>query len=55
MGKGDKRSGKGKLWKGTYGVNRPHKIKKAAPVAKVKAAAEAKPAKAKAAKKTKTA
>ena len=33
MGKGDKKSRKGKITKGTYGNRRPHKTKKAATTA----------------------
>jgi 30S ribosomal protein S31 len=62
MGRGDKRTAKGKRFKGSYGNSRPHKLKKnaavaaAAPVkkAKTKKAAEGKaekPAKKAAAKK----
>jgi len=29
MGKGDKRTGKGKRYRGSHGVTRPHKAKKA--------------------------
>ena len=28
MGKGDKRSKRGKIWRGTFGKSRPKKIKK---------------------------
>ena len=28
MGKGDKRSKRGKIYKGSYGKSRPHRIKK---------------------------
>ena len=28
MGKGDKKTRRGKIWKGTYGVNRPRSAKK---------------------------
>ena len=28
MGKGDKRTKRGKIYKGSYGKSRPHKIKK---------------------------
>ena len=28
MGKGDKRTRKGKIYKGSYGKKRPHRIKK---------------------------
>jgi 30S ribosomal protein S31 len=31
MGKGDKRSRRGKLFKGSYGKTRPHKSKRAKP------------------------
>ena len=34
MGKGDRRSRRGKIFRGTFGKTRPHKIKKSAPVAK---------------------
>jgi ribosomal small subunit protein bTHX len=34
MGKGDRRSRKGKLFKNSYGKTRPHKPKRAKPVAK---------------------
>jgi 30S ribosomal protein S31 len=30
MGKGDKRTKKGKIYRGTYGKRRPRKVKKAA-------------------------
>ena len=30
MGRGDKRTRKGKIFKGSYGKSRPHKVKKAA-------------------------
>lgn len=33
MGKGDKRSRRGKIYRGTWGKTRPHKTKKAAPAA----------------------
>lgn len=42
MGKGDKKSKKGKLSMGSYGVTRPHKVK--ATVAPKKAAAKKEPA-----------
>jgi 30S ribosomal protein S31 len=29
MGKGDKRTKRGKIYKGSYGKSRPHRIKKA--------------------------
>ena len=41
MGKGDKRSRKGKVWKGSYGNSRKRKKSKAAFVPKVKKAATA--------------
>ena len=41
MGKGDKRSRKGKVWKGSYGNSRKRKKSKAAFVPKVKKAAAA--------------
>ena len=28
MGRGDKRTRKGKIFKGSYGTSRPHKVKK---------------------------
>jgi len=28
MGKGDKKTRRGKIWKGTYGVTRPRKVNK---------------------------
>jgi 30S ribosomal protein S31 len=31
MGKGDKRTKKGKIYRGSYGKRRPRKLKKAAP------------------------
>ncbi len=31
MGKGDKRSKRGKIWRGTHGKTRPKKSKKKAP------------------------
>ncbi len=37
MGKGDKRTRKGKIFKGSHGRVRPGKAKKAAPVAKTTA------------------
>lgn len=36
MGKGDVKTRKGKISKGSYGVSRPHKKKKAAPAEKPK-------------------
>lgn len=55
MGRGDKRSRRGKIWRGTYGNTRPRKkanghAKPAAPVRK-KTTAAAKPVAAKAARK----
>ncbi|HLG02710.1 MAG TPA: 30S ribosomal protein THX [Bacteroidia bacterium] len=47
MGKGDRKSRKGKIWRKSYGVTRPRKVK-AAPVKKAaskKKAAAKKPAK----------
>lgn len=38
MGKGDLRSRKGKIWRGTYGVTRPQRWKASAPRPAVKAA-----------------
>jgi 30S ribosomal protein S31 len=32
MGKGDQRSRRGKIWRGTFGKRRPQKIKTVAPV-----------------------
>ena len=37
MGKGDKRSARGKIFKGSYGVTRPHRKKSAARRKKVAA------------------
>jgi 30S ribosomal protein S31 len=51
MGKGDKRSRKGKIFKGSYGNSRPHKVKKATVAAAPKKAKAEKPAKKAAAKK----
>ena len=31
MGKGDKRTRKGKIYKGSYGKKRPHRVKKKKP------------------------
>jgi len=42
MGRGDKRTAKGKRFKGSYGNSRPHKLKKSAAIAEAKAAAAAK-------------
>jgi 30S ribosomal protein S31 len=44
MGKGDKRSRKGKIWKGSYGVSRKRKKSQGAFVPKVKKAAPKKAA-----------
>ena len=38
MGKGDKRSKKGKIFKGSFGNSRPHKVKKKIATASVPAA-----------------
>ena len=47
MGKGDKRSRKGKIFKGSYGNSRPHKLKTTTkPAAAVSSTASAAPAKA---------
>jgi 30S ribosomal protein S31 len=52
MGRGDKRSRKGKIFKGSYGNSRPHKVKTAAaPAAAPKKAKAEKPAKKAAVKK----
>jgi 30S ribosomal protein S31 len=52
MGKGDKKSRRGKLFQGSYGVLRPHHIKKLIPKVVEKAIeVEAPPAKPKRAKK----
>ncbi|MFN8311030.1 MAG: 30S ribosomal protein THX [Chitinophagales bacterium] len=51
MGRGDKRTAKGKRFKGSYGNARPQKVKKAAAPAKKAAKAEDKPVKKAAAKK----
>jgi 30S ribosomal protein S31 len=37
MGRGDGRSRKGKIFKGSYGNTRTHKVKKAAPTGKASA------------------
>ena len=42
MGKGDQRSRRGKIWRGTSGKRRPKKSKSAAPVATESAAVEKK-------------
>ena len=51
MGKGDKKSRKGKITMGSYGKSRPHHIKKAAPAIPLekaeKPAEDAKPEKSK--------
>lgn len=36
MGKGDKKSKKGKLWKGTFGKSRPHRVMKKVETPKAK-------------------
>jgi ribosomal small subunit protein bTHX len=41
MGKGDRKSRRGKLFRGTYGKRRLHKVKKAAPPAKAPRPSEA--------------
>lgn len=47
MGRGDKRTKKGKIFAGSYGVSRPHKPNKGAAAAAIEAAAKKdKPAKA---------
>lgn len=50
MGRGDGRSRRGKIFKGSYGKTRVHRVKKAVPAASPKAAA---PKKAPATKKSK--
>ncbi len=53
MGRGDKRTAKGKRFKGSFGNSRPHKIKKAAIAApKVATPKKEKPTKKAPAKKT---
>ena len=42
MGRGDKRTKKGKIFAGSYGVSRPHKVKVEMPAPKKKAAAKKK-------------
>jgi 30S ribosomal protein S31 len=42
MGKGDTKTKRGKITKGTYGKRRPHKVKKAEAVPEVKAASDKK-------------
>ena len=42
MGKGDKRSRRGKIYKGSYGNSRPHRLKKTTRVAKPVASAPSK-------------
>jgi 30S ribosomal protein S31 len=39
MGRGDGRSRRGKIFKGSYGKTRVHRVKKAVPVAATKAVA----------------
>jgi 30S ribosomal protein S31 len=46
MGRGDKRTKRGKIFAGSYGVSRPHKPNKGAAAAAIEAAAKEKPAKA---------
>lgn len=54
MGRGDKRSKRGKIFKGSYGKTRSHHVKKAAAVApKATASKSVAPKKAPAAKKAK--
>lgn len=48
MGRGDKKTRKGKIFAGSFGKSRPHKVKKT--VAPKKVEAEAKPKRTKAAK-----
>ncbi|MGH8399005.1 MAG: 30S ribosomal protein THX [Gammaproteobacteria bacterium] len=31
MGKGDKKTARGKIWRGSYGNSRPHQVAKAKP------------------------
>ena len=50
MGRGDKRTAKGKRFKGSYGISRPHKDASIAPA--IEAAKKAKAPKAAAAEKT---
>ena len=38
MGRGDKRTHKGKIFKGSYGKSRPHKVKKKGSATAAKAA-----------------
>jgi 30S ribosomal protein S31 len=40
MGRGDARTRKGKIFKGSYGKTRPHKVKKTAATARPGAAAK---------------
>ncbi|MCX2745732.1 30S ribosomal protein THX [Mangrovivirga sp. M17] len=42
MGKGDKKTKKGKIWSGSYGVNRPRKQKNAETKKEVRASAQKK-------------
>ena len=46
MGRGDKRTKRGKIFAGSYGVSRPHKPNKGAAAVAIEAAAKEKPAKA---------
>ncbi len=41
MGRGDKRTAKGKRTRGTFGKSRPHKVRKTAKAKSAKAAASA--------------
>jgi len=45
MGKGDQRSRRGKIWRGTFGKRRPKSAKRVAPATAAPAAEEKKPAK----------
>lgn len=47
MGKGDQRSRRGKIWRGTFGKRRPRKSKIAAPASTAAAPAEEKKGRAK--------
>ncbi|MFZ5552039.1 MAG: 30S ribosomal protein THX [Bacteroidota bacterium] len=55
MGKGDKKSKKGKRWRGSYGVSRPSRKKKTVAVKKAAAPKAEKPKKAPAKKTAKKA
>jgi 30S ribosomal protein S31 len=43
MGKGDRKTKRGKLFKGSYGKSRPRKMEQTAPAATAEPAAKAKP------------